>query len=290
MTATWLRWACGPALALAALACGGRFEGGGDLRAQKVVLKREVDGLREIAARLERGESMLPADDIVIAIDDALLRDLIGAQLPFEAELERFHLSLKEAEVQFRGSPVVRLRGALQAKAMASLEAAVNVIGALEGIAVDPATSTLKARIVVDHIGIERAAGIESLLSMGTMDELARTIRLAIKDALPPIQIPVRVQQSIDLPAVTRGPVRIDGARMPLQAAVSQVGAGQGRLWIAVHLAPGDLVKTQDAPPSAETTAEDAGVSLAAADEKPAGKPAGKSAGKPAGKPAAKEK
>ena len=37
------------ALALAALACSKKFEGGGDLRAQKVVLEREVEGYREAA-------------------------------------------------------------------------------------------------------------------------------------------------------------------------------------------------------------------------------------------------
>ena len=95
----------------------------------------------------------------------------------------------------------------------------------------------------MDHIGIEKAAGIEQVLSGSTMDEVARLVRLQLEDRLPPIQIPVKVQQSIDLPAVTTGPVRIDGARMPLQVAVSQVLAGQGRLWIAVHFQPGDLVE-----------------------------------------------
>jgi len=47
MKATALGRALLPVLALAALACGSRFKGGGDLRAQRVVLKREVDGLRE---------------------------------------------------------------------------------------------------------------------------------------------------------------------------------------------------------------------------------------------------
>ena len=114
-----------------------KFEGGGDLRAQKVVLKREVDGLREAVARLEKGEPILPLDDVAIAIDDTLLRDLIAAQLPFEMDVDRFHLSLTEAEAQFRGSPIVRLRGALNSKERPDLAAAVNVIGALEDIQVE---------------------------------------------------------------------------------------------------------------------------------------------------------
>jgi len=265
-----------PVLALAALACGSRFKGGGDLRAQRVVLKREVDGLRESLARLEKGQPILPLDDVVVAIDDALLRDLIKAQLPFDMDVDRFHISLTEAEAQFRGSPMVRLRGVLNSKKRPDLAAAVNVLGALEQIQVEPSSSTLRARIAVDHIGIEKAAGIEQLLSGSTMDEVARLVRLQIKDRLPPIQIPVKVQQSIDLPAVTTGPVRIDGARMPLQAAVSQVLAGQGRLWIAVHFQPGDLVKTADAPEVGDASAADAGVSLGADDDTGKGKPTAK--------------
>jgi len=182
-------------------------------------------------------------------------------------DVDRFHLSLTEAEAQFRGSPVVRLRGVLRLKKRPDLEAAVTVIGALEEIQVEQSTSTLRAKIAVDHIGIEKAAGIEEILSGSTMDEAARLVRLQIKDQLPPIQIPVKVQQSIDLPAVTNGPVRIDGARMPLQVAVSQVTAGQGRLLIGVHFQPGDFVKTGDAPPVGDAKASDAGVSLGVDDE-----------------------
>ncbi len=267
MTAAVLRRALAPALAVVAAACGSRFEGGGELRAQKVVLLREVEGLREVVARLERGEPMLPLDDLAISIEDTLVRDLIGAQLPFEADVDRFHLSLKAAQVHFRGSPAVQLNGVLTPKERPDLTAEVEVLGALEKIEVDRSSSTLTARIAVDHIGIEKAAGIESILSGAALDELARIVRLRIEEQLPPVQIPIKVQESIELPAVTTGPVRIDGARMPLQVAVSQVVAGQGTLWISVHLQPGDLVKTADAPAAGDAKASDAGVSLGADDE-----------------------
>jgi hypothetical protein len=71
MTAAVLRRALAPVLAVLAAACGSRFEGGGELRAQKVVLLREVEGLREVVARLERGEPMLPLGDLAISIGGA---------------------------------------------------------------------------------------------------------------------------------------------------------------------------------------------------------------------------
>ena len=48
-------WLCA-ALLVAASGCRSDFEGGGELRAKRVALRREVAGLRAAAARLERGE------------------------------------------------------------------------------------------------------------------------------------------------------------------------------------------------------------------------------------------
>ncbi len=256
-------------LAVAA-ACGTPHDDGGELHARKAVLQREVDALRPIVARLERGEPMLPAGDIAVAIDEALLRDMIRAQLPIEADVDTYHLKLHDVEVTFRGSPLVRMRGALNHRDHPDYVAEVTALGALVDIAVDAPSSTLAARIAIDHLRIDKAAGLEQYLSGATLDELARTVRLKVGDTLPAVQIPVTVQKTIELPAVTRGPVRIDGARLPLTATVSQVNAVGGRLWIGVHLEPGDVVKTQDAPASRDTLAADAGVTLGDAGATPA--------------------
>lgn len=228
---------------LASAACRSEFEGGGALRAQKVVLQPEVEGARAVVARLERGEPLLPPDDVAISIDQALVRDLINAQLPFELDVDRFHLVLKDADVLFQGSPAVRLSGRLNLRENSDLSAAVEVLGALENIRVDSVSSTLKAAIAVDHLGITEATGFGQILSGAALDEVARLVRLEITDRLPTVRIPVKVQPTIDFPAVDEGPIRIDGASLPLQVAVSQVTAGQGRLWIAVHFQPGEIVK-----------------------------------------------
>jgi hypothetical protein len=240
------------ALLSAAAGCHSEFEGGGALRARRVALQREVASLREAVARLERGEPLLPLEDVVVAIDDAMLRDLIVAQLPFEIEAKGFKATLTGAEVLFRGSPLVTLRGSGSPQNRSALAAAVTVTGALDDVKVDPATGTLRARISVDHLNIEQVAGLESLLSGATLDELARALRLQLADQLPEIQIPVKVQQGIELPTVDSGPVRIAGATMPLEVGVSRVFAGQGRLWISVRVRPGDLVKTASEPSPAK--------------------------------------
>jgi hypothetical protein len=245
----WCRLSAGGA-AGALLACGLALlgacqrdgEGRAELRVRRAVLQREVEGLREMAAASRNGLA-IPPDDVAIAIEDTLVRDLIAAQLPFDTDVERFHVSLKEVVVQFRGRPLVGLRGSGFVRERPTVAAALDVHGALEDIRVDPSNGTLRAKIAVDEITIEKAGGLESLLSGATLRQLAHTLRLRLESQLPPIEIPVKVQQSVVLPAISSGPVRIEGAAMPLEVGVSRVFAGRGRLWIAVSVRPGDLVR-----------------------------------------------
>ena len=232
------------------------------------MLKREVDGIREIVTRLERGEPVLPLDDVAISIDDTFVRDLVAAQLPFEMDVDRFHLSLTEAEAQFRGSPVVRLRGALRLKERPDLEAAVTVVGALEDIQVEQSTSTLRARIAVDHIGIEKAAGLEQVLSGSTMDEAARLVRLQIKEPAAPDPDPGQGAAE-HRPACRDQRARPDrrGEDAPAGRRLAGDGGAGAHSWIGVHFQPGDFVKTADAPPVGDAKASDAGVSLGVDDE-----------------------
>jgi hypothetical protein len=217
------------AAALTVTGCDRGYDGGGDLRAQRVVLEREVEGLRAMVQRLERGEPMLPPNDVAVGVDEALVRDLIVAQLPFETDVDRFHVQLTGADVQFRGSPTVQLQGRLQVRDQPDLTAAVTLFGALENVRIDRDSSTLEATVAADHLTIAEATGFAQYLSGATIDEVARLVRLEIREKLPTIRIPVKVQQAIAFPAVNDGPVRIDGARMPLDVVVSQVVAARTR-------------------------------------------------------------
>jgi hypothetical protein len=232
-------------------ACHRPFEGRGELRAQSVALQREVEGLRDTVARLERNETVLPLDEVAVVVDATLIRDLIAAQLPFDADVDRYHVRLVEADVIFEESEVVRLRGVLFIRDNPALAAEVTAVGVLEKIMIDDASSTLTARIAVDHIGFDKVAGLESILSEGALDELARSVRVRIADQLPAIQIPIKVQHTIELPAVELGPIRLEAASLPLQVSVSRVVAGRGRLWIAIRITPGEFVHGRPASPAA---------------------------------------
>jgi hypothetical protein len=209
-----------------------------------VLLEREVAGLRSSVAKLERGEPFFPVDAVVVSLDEAVFKQFVDAQLPLSVELERFHVELKSARATFRGSPAVTLSGTIVPKAHPELVGEVSAIGALESVKLDAASGTLRAEIAVDHVDLLQMAGLENVLAGTAVDELARAVRLEIEGRIPKVEIPVKLEQTIELPELDDGPVRIEGARMPLSVSVADVTAGQGVLWIAIRVEPGALTKT----------------------------------------------
>lgn len=228
---------------LAAAACSAKSDGSGELHAQKVVLAREVEGLRELVARLEGGGTAVDPDDVLVAVEESLVRDLLEAQLPFQTEVDAYRVRLDHAEVTFRGSPLITLQGRVAPKDNDQMEGELRVLGALEKIRLDETSGRLSASVAVDHVDIKRIAGFESFLPGASIDELARQVRLQLQGRIPDLAIPVRVEQRIDFPALTDGPVRTEAASLPLAASVSSVFAGRGRLWVALAVKPGDVVK-----------------------------------------------
>ena len=246
----WVTVALGPAAA----GCQGE-KGGGELHARQAMLEREVDGLHEAVAKLGRGEPILPEEAVVAAISEQVVGQFLAEQLPFDLEVKSFKISLKTAEARFAGSPSITLGGTIFPKEHPDLVGEVRVMGALTEIEVDPASGTLRAKVAVDHIELLQMAGLERFLSGASVDEMARTVRKQLAGQIPAVQIPVKIEQGIDLPEVTHGPVRLHGATMPLKVGVADVFAGQGVLWIAINVVPGEIVKTASAapPPSGAT-------------------------------------
>jgi hypothetical protein len=242
--ALWAGWVLG------ALAAGcAPDKGAGELHAAQVLLEREVKGLREAVEKLDRGEPLFPEEAVVVSIAEEVVRGFLSAQLPVTVELDKFRIELKDARAIFRGTPSVTLTGTIVHKEHPGFVGEVSAIGALDSITVDAESGTLKANVAVDHVDLLKMGGLETFIGGGTVDELARTVRRQLGGRIPRVQIPVKIEQAIDLPAITQGPVRLHGASMPLAVSVADVVAGQGVLWIAIGVVPGELVKTDAQAP-----------------------------------------
>jgi hypothetical protein len=199
-------------------------------------------------ARLERGEPILPEDAVVVCVSEAVVQEFMAAQLPFEADAEKFKVRLSEGKAVFQGSPSVHLAGSIWHAEHPDLVGAVRVQGALENIRVETEGGTLRATLALDHVELVQMGGLEKFIGGGSLNELARAVRKALEPKLPPLQIPVTIEQAIELPTVTDGPVRIQGARMPLEIGVAEVFTGRGTLWVAIRVVPGELAKSSPSP------------------------------------------
>ena len=219
-------------------------KGAGELHAAQVLLEREVKGLRESVAKLDRGEPLFPEDALLVSIAEEVAKEFVNAQLPITVPLDTFRIELNDAKTMFRGTPSVTLIGTIVHTDHPDFVGEVSAIGALESIAVDAQSGTLRADVAVDHVELLQMGGLEKFIGGGTVDEIARRVRKQLASRIPQIEIPVKIEQAIDLPPITHGPVRLQGARMPLAVSVAGVVAGQGQLWIAINVVPGDLVKT----------------------------------------------
>jgi hypothetical protein len=224
-------------------------QGEGQLHARQAALEREAEGLRATLAKLERGEPILPEDAVVVAVSDRVIQDFLAPQLPFEVESDKFKVKLTQGEAVFRGAPALHLSGSISHADHPGLVGEVKAQGALEDIRVEPDTGTLRATIALDHVDLVQMGGLEKYVPGGSLNELARAVRKQLEPRLPVIQIPVKIEQGIELPDVTTGPVRIKGALMPLGVSVADVFAGSGVLWVAVRVVPGELKRTADATP-----------------------------------------
>lgn len=220
-------------------ACGDQ-ESVAPLQARKAQLEREVAGLRDIAAHLASGAPLIDETDLVVSLDESFVRGLVAAQLPLTIHASPYRLTLTEAEVGFTGTSVVRLRGTVVREGSVTLDAAATALGSVTGITVDAESSTLHAVVGIDHLDIERIAGIEAFLSGATLDDVSERVRAQLAADLPVIRIPVRVHQEVVMPSLTDGPVRVAGATLPIDARVARVFAGNRRLWITIAVSIGE--------------------------------------------------
>ena len=184
------------ALAIAAAGCGPSEEQAA-FEARKIALVRRIRGVNELVAEAEKG-SLIPTDRFFVGVDEKLVADLFRSQLPLEQPLEdRFVVRLESAEMQFRDKyGAVRIAGRIHPKAFPSRSVALRIDGGLGAAEIDPATGILRVAIAIDHIEVAEAAGLEGMLGGGVIRYLGAKGREILQDAIPAIEVPVKLSQS----------------------------------------------------------------------------------------------
>lgn len=239
------------ALLLPLLACG-EDDAARRRRADAKVLRRQVESLQDLITAL-RSNRLIDERWLAVSVDEPAVAALIQAGLPQEALIaDRFRVRVESAEVAFRsGTGLVRLRAKV-ADQKSDRRAEVFYQGGLDDIVVTP-DGRLRTRVVVDHIDVPQAqaAGVDSGTIADLAEQLAGQNLRALENMVPPVAIPVRLQQTLAIEGLGDGPVQVRAGELPVSGTVARVVPLSGRLWVLLDVKVGAWRPRGSAPAGA---------------------------------------
>lgn len=209
--------------------------------AAQAVLERQRQGLAGLTAAARAG-TLVPFHDMLVVADERLVAQVIAASLPYEQVIrERYRIRVKRAEVHFEdGFGLVRLEGeaSFADRSPAQGQAEITLYGALDVVELDPESGILRGGIHVIALDARRVNvfGVKSLMAEDLVEELGREKLETFGALVSKIEIPVKLERSVDIPAVGPGEVSIAAAAIALQASVTSVTAFRGKLWVSVDV------------------------------------------------------
>jgi hypothetical protein len=217
-----------------------------EARALKAVYEQQVAQLGTLVAGAR--QSGVRRDRVFIGVTESVFREVVRATLPQEVVLgQRVRLRLETAEAFFRYSTgVVLFEGRVQSVEHPSLFLAVRLAGGLDRV--DYVEGHLTTRIKVYYFEVLGSALGD--IGKTVIERLAREDMSAIENVVPPIEIPVRVEQGLTVAAFKEGPVSAPPGRLPFAASVGRVTTLNGRLWIGLDLRVGPWARGGAPAPS----------------------------------------
>jgi hypothetical protein len=209
--------------------------------AERAVLERSDQGLAGLVSAARRGP-LLPFDTMLVVVDERVVREVIAASLPFERViLDRYRIRVTRAEVHFDdGFGLVRLDGeaSFADRPPEERRADLTVYGALDVVDLDPRSGVLRGGVTVIALDARRVdvLGLPTRMAEDLVEDLGKVKLDAFSALASRIEIPVQLEKSVTLPGVGPGEVSIDAATIPLRAAVADVKAFNGKLWVSVDV------------------------------------------------------
>jgi hypothetical protein len=201
--------------------------------AEELVLQREVQKLRAQVEAAEAG-TLLDFEQMLVVVDQELVQRLLTSATPLEGDVgQGFHVRIDAARAEFsNGVALVHLDG--EARLVGSaISAQMRIYGGLDVVELDPASGVLRARVAVyaaeipkaDVLGIDQPA---RRLTQGLAEGGLETL-------LGPIEVPVRIEDRLRLPALRTRRISVPALDVPVAATVSSVRVFAGKLWVGVR-------------------------------------------------------
>jgi hypothetical protein len=221
-------------------------------RTRAEFLRGQIAGLRPVIAQAEKGE-LVTSDLIAIGISEELVSTLFGASLPREIVVGgHVGVRLESAMPVFRGNKAGLLfRATVKSTDAPDASATIEMGGSLENFKL--AGGILAGTVKLAHFSVvETSLGD---LAADALDNLVKANASAIEAAIPPLQVPVQLEESIKIKGLTEGAVVASPGTLPLAIAVRHVIPVNGRLWVLLQAKAGPWQPDAPQPPRPETTA-----------------------------------
>jgi hypothetical protein len=206
-------------------------------------LLTQIADLGKLAAKAEAGE-LVTTDRIAIGIAEKAARDLVNASLPREQMLgDRVRLRIESAQPFFRGNNAALVFQARAQGKLTGASARVELGGRLGNFRIE--NGRLIATIELAHFkALDSSLGD---IAMDVLEGLVRDNMPAISRLLPPVEIPVQLEQSIKVDGLDEGVVMARAGVLPLTMTLAEVLPVNERLWILIDVKAGPWQRTPEA-------------------------------------------
>jgi len=233
-------------------------------RAAASFLKEQIADTKRLLTRLESGER-ITQDRIAIGISEGVVKQIIDASLPPEIVLgNKVRLKLASVQPIFRGNKAGLL---FQAEArgvkLEDVTAKLELAGTLERFRLRD--TKLSADVEIVHFKVlDTSLGAAPA---GLVERLIESNLKAVNDAIPGLEIPVHLEESIEIGGLDEGVVRARAGALPLVVTVAEVIPAGERLWVLLDAKAGPW--TSRGAPAAKPKATSASPQPSAAPSKP---------------------
>jgi hypothetical protein len=214
-------------------------------RASAAFLHQQIQSLEPLVAKAEKGD-LDTQGQIAIAVSEEVVKGLFSAALPRDLALgERISLRLETADAIFRGNrSALVMRARISSTAVPEAYARVELAASLKEFVFTG--GRLEARPTVVHFAVlESSVGD---LAADLVENLIKNNLALIDAALPPLVVPVSLEESVKIDGLEEGPVVARAGVLPLSIKVSQILPNNQRLWILLEATAGPWKPLPEGP------------------------------------------
>lgn len=204
-------------------------------RAAEALLLSQVDDLQVLIRKVEKGE-VVTQDRIAIGIAEGTAKELFDASLPQEEVVGgRLRIRIEAARPYFQGNNAAVVFQASAHGRVTGATARLELGGRLVDFRIEK--GRLGARVELLHFKVLES----SLGDIGSdlLEGLVRDNLGALTRRIPSLQIPVHLEQAIEIGGLDEGTVVAKPGVLPVETTLAEVIPVSRRLWVLLDVKAG---------------------------------------------------